>query len=153
MQTDLSTTAESSACAQKGGLIKSKAILHLLLDGLQILFPRARKRESSSVKNAQRVNCTTLEIVRRRGGWRRASFRFLLQRPEQKPLPGEKRSKMRCLCSSSEINFLSTSKTLLTYDMHVPFIHFYPYTIAPRFACILAMQNETFLVIFKHCVF
>ena len=49
--------------------------------------------------------------------------------------------------SSSKINFLSTSKTLLTYDMHVPFIHFYPYTIAPRFACILAMQNETFLVI------
>ena len=136
MQTDLSTAAESPACAQKGGLIKSKAILHLLLDGLQILFPRARKRESSSVKNAQRVNCTTLEIVRRRGGggWRRASFRFLLQRPEQKPLPGEKRSKMRCLCSSSEINFLSTSKTLLTYDMHVPFTHFYPYTKASPFS-------------------
>ena len=49
--------------------------------------------------------------------------------------------------SSSKINFLSTSKTLLTYDMHVPFIHFYLYTIAHRFACILAMQHETFLVI------
>ena len=154
MQTDLSTAAEGPLLREGACLIKSKAILHLLLDGLQILLPRASQRESlSGVKNAQRVNCTTLEIVRRRGGWRRASFRFLLQRPEQKPLPGEKRSKMRCLCSSSEINFLSTSKTLLTYDMHVPFIHFYPYTIAPRFACILAMQNETFLVIFKHCVF
>ena len=79
------------------------------------------------MKNAQRVNCTTLEIVRRRGGWRRASFRFLLQRPEQKPLPGEKRSKMRCLCSSSEINFLSTSKRgVLGSPRHSPHLWFIP---------------------------
>ena len=48
MQTDLSTADEGPLLWEGACLIKSKAILHLLLDGLQILLPRASERERAS---------------------------------------------------------------------------------------------------------